>query len=382
MEHISNDKGDEQRPSKYNDQNNIAHNPTTTKISSTKFYGEFHGHKLKHLRQLYPLLREQSEALIWTAGDSSLDNKYWFHDTRPAVGAYAQILHPPVSVCDVTYWLNYLLSARSYTDGLNSSSQNHRKYYAAINTAVEATTLNERVFKLKPQDKFLRDNLSSNDVLIVSIGGNDIALCPTPCTILSVMGLVCCFPQRGCLEGARSFGSVPVDDCCCGCGPSSASCLCSCPPCFGYFRHLFGTRVQKYIEALTSKTKPKKILVCMIYYPDENNVPSWANAALGTLGYDRNPGKIQLLIRKFFEEATSRIQIPGSEVIPIPLFHTLDGTRSEDYVARVEPSATGGRKMAEYLLDAIHNGGSSNMPFNSSSSVTAPKASLIDRKET
>mmetsp|Transcript_8194 Transcript_8194/g.17148 ORF Transcript_8194/g.17148 Transcript_8194/m.17148 type:complete len:121 (-) Transcript_8194:437-799(-) len=120
----------------------------------------------------------------------------------------------------------------------------------------------------------------------------------------------------------------------------------------------------------------------MIYYPDENNVPSWANAALGTLGYDRNPGKIQLLIRKFFEEATSRIQIPGSEVIPIPLFHTLDGTRSEDYVARVEPSATGGRKMAEYLLDAIHNGGSSNMPFNSSSSVTAPKASLIDRKET
>ncbi len=63
-------------------------------------------------------------------------------------------------------------------------------------------------------------------------------------------------------------------------------------------------RVQKYIEALTSKTKPKKILVCMIYYPDEKNVPSWANAALGALGYDQNPGKIQLLIRKFFEEAT------------------------------------------------------------------------------
>lgn len=63
-------------------------------------------------------------------------------------------------------------------------------------------------------------------------------------------------------------------------------------------------RVQKYIEALTSKTRPKKILVCMIYYPDENNVPSWANAALGTLGYNRNPAKLQLLIRKVFEEAT------------------------------------------------------------------------------
>ena len=66
-------------------------------------------------------------------------------------------------------------------------------------------------------------------------------------------------------------------------------------------------RTQKYIEALTSKTKPKKILVCMIYYPDENNVPSWANAALGALGYNTNPAKIQLLIRKFFEEATKYV---------------------------------------------------------------------------
>ena len=63
-------------------------------------------------------------------------------------------------------------------------------------------------------------------------------------------------------------------------------------------------RTQKYIEALTSKTKPTLILVCMIYYPDENNTPSWANASLGALGYNQNPAKIQLLIRKFYEEAT------------------------------------------------------------------------------
>lgn len=64
------------------------------------------------------------------------------------------------------------------------------------------------------------------------------------------------------------------------------------------------TRTQKYIEALTAKTKPKKILVCMIYYPDMNNVPSWANSALGALDYNQNPVKLQLLIRKMFEEAT------------------------------------------------------------------------------
>ena len=66
-------------------------------------------------------------------------------------------------------------------------------------------------------------------------------------------------------------------------------------------------RVQKYIEALTSKTKPKLVLVCMIYYPDETNVPSWASPALGALSYNSNPQKLQLLIRKSFVEATSYV---------------------------------------------------------------------------
>ena len=69
--------------------------------------------------------------------------------------------------------------------------------------------------------------------------------------------------------------------------------------------HLFGTRVEKYLERLTAKTKPKKILVCMIYYLDENVVPSWANPALGALGYNTNPQKLQLMIRRAFVEATS-----------------------------------------------------------------------------
>jgi len=54
----------------------------------------------------------------------------------------------------------------------------------------------------------------------------------------------------------------------------------------------------------------------------------------------------------------SKIQIPGCEVIPIPLFHVLNGKDSEDYVARVEPSQVGGRKMAEYLLDVLERSSS------------------------
>jgi hypothetical protein len=113
---------------------------------------------------------------------------------------------------------------------------------------------------------------------------------------------------------------------------------------------MFGTRVQKYIDALTAKTKPTKILVCMIYFLDETPNPGWAGAALGAMGYNRDPGRLQSFIRKVFLEATTSIQIEGTEVIHVPLFHVLDGKNTNDYVQRVEPSPSGGRKMAEYLL--------------------------------
>mmetsp|Transcript_7332 Transcript_7332/g.11029 ORF Transcript_7332/g.11029 Transcript_7332/m.11029 type:complete len:208 (+) Transcript_7332:98-721(+) len=202
------------------------------RIRSSDFYGEYHGHKVEHLEKLLPLLRSSSDCLIWTSGDSSLDNKYWFGDRKPAVGAYQSILTPPTSICDVTYWLNYLSDNR-HKDGKGEK-------IAAINAAVEASTLNERSYELRPQDKFLRDNISSNDILIVSIGGNDVAMMPTPCTIAAMAGLLCL--PANCVERGVTCCAVPCNDHCCGCGPSLCSCAGSCPPCLGYFRHLFGTR--------------------------------------------------------------------------------------------------------------------------------------------
>lgn len=315
------------------------------KVSSSRFYGEYNGHRVEDLEILLPRLRSSSDSILWTAGDSSLDNKYWFHESAEAVGAYKEVLEPPRSKCDVTYWLNKVAESSSRM--------------ATINTAVEATTLNERTLRLRPQDKFLRDNIREEDTLVVSIGGNDVALSPSPCTILNMLCLLSL--PLGCIENTTSCGAAPCNDCCCGCGPSLLSCGCTCPPCAGYFRHLFGVRVEKYIQQLTSKTKPHKILVCMIYYPDENNVPSWANAALGALGYNKEPAKLQAMIRKTFQMATSNIRIPGSQVIPVPLYHVLDGKRSEDYVARVEPSAIGGRKMAEYILDMMQRPAAATM---------------------
>ena len=348
-----------------------------SRIRANSFYSEYHGHKISHLNILLPALRESTDALIWTAGDSSLDNKYWFNDTAPAVEGtvYQTILDPPRMKMDVTYWLNRLLKDAeeerknrpvSHNSCNNSGSRSRQPRLAAINAAVEATTLNERTFRLRPQDIFIRDNIRSEDILIVSVGGNDVALMPLPCTIASLGGILC-LPSF-CLEQGFSYGACHLDDCCLGCGASLASCACACPPCLGYVKHLFGTRVEKYIQALTAKTKPHKILVCMIYYPDEANSPSWSGPALGALGYNSNPTKVQTLIRKGFHEATSSIRIRGSQVIPVPLFHALDGKNTSDYIQRVEPSPNGGRKLAELLINAIEQVNSTfikdgNMPM-------------------
>lgn len=264
-----------------------------------------------------------------------------------------------MSNTDITYWMNDIVVNDANDSSTTADEGNNSIKYGTINTAVEATTLNQRTYHLLPQDKFIRDNIKEDDVLIVSIGGNDIALAPTPCTIISILSLICCVPYT-IVDRGHACCSLPIDDYCYGCCTSFLSCFGACPPCLGYFRHLFCTRVQKYVEALTSKTKPKKVLVCMIYYPDESNTPSWANTALTALGYNSNPEKLQMLIRKIFEEAISRITISNTEVIPVPLFNVLDGKNSNDYIARVEPSATGGRKMAEFLLDIIHRSSSSS----------------------
>jgi len=53
-----------------------------------------------------------------------------FGDRKPAVGAYQSILTPPTSICDVTYWLNYLSDNR-HKDGKGEK-------IAAINAAGKA----------------------------------------------------------------------------------------------------------------------------------------------------------------------------------------------------------------------------------------------------
>mmetsp|Transcript_30892 Transcript_30892/g.51134 ORF Transcript_30892/g.51134 Transcript_30892/m.51134 type:complete len:349 (-) Transcript_30892:261-1307(-) len=316
-------------------------------VSSSRFYLEYHGHLTNHLSQVITSLRQDSHgnerSAIFLAGDSSLDNKAWFDNTAPALNGYEACLSGDMKQ-DVCYWINAEIVRRGHT-GL-----------FCINTAIEATTLSQRACGLLSQDAFIRDHIGPQDTLIVSVGGNDIAMAPMLFTVLNLVPLACCTPNF-CLR--HCMCACPPDlqfDCgCLGCG--LPACLSATPfgwpPGAGYFADLFGHKVELYTKRLLARKRPRRVVVCMIYFLDEKSTGSWADPALCCLGYDCAPSRLQLMIRRVFELATSRIRIPGTEVVAFPLFRVLDGKTSSDYVQRVEPSASGGRKMGSALLDAV-----------------------------
>ena len=91
----------------------------------------------------------------------------------------------------------------------------------------------------------------------------------------------------------------------------------------------------------------------MLYYLDEAPGGSWADFTLQKLGYDKDPSKLQLVLREVYRRATCRLALDDVPVVPVPLYEALDGKESADYVQRVEPSSRGGQKLAELLLDRL-----------------------------
>mmetsp|Transcript_32458 Transcript_32458/g.79042 ORF Transcript_32458/g.79042 Transcript_32458/m.79042 type:complete len:340 (+) Transcript_32458:186-1205(+) len=315
-------------------------------IDAHDFYNEYHGHLIDHLETLHGrLVKEQKvKTIIFFVGDSSLDNKHWLFAvpkqtatlnekkfTAAACNGYEKILKPPRMVQDVAYWLNWEIA-----NNLKAGTS------ACINASIEESALGERDSGvLLPQDKFVRDHIGQDDVLVVSVGGNDIALKPTCCTAFNMAMLIFC-SCTCCIE------------CACGVGLP-----CCCSPAFpmglGHFLNLFKCKVEDYVRRIVVKRKPRKVVVCMIYYLDQKPGGSWADKVLGILGYNTNPKKLQTLIRKVFELATEKINIPGTEVVAFPLFKVLDGKNTNDYDNRVEPSVQGGAKMGRALFRCIYN---------------------------
>ena len=309
-------------------------------LNSNHYYSTFHGHKIEYLKHIYKILKIHSpnSAVIYLAGDSSLDNKYWFDKTYKSINGYEKVLD--VMKADINYFINKELYDRKISA-------------FCMNTAVEATTLQDRINNLLEQDEFIKDNITEKDYLIVSIGGNDIALSPLFCTMINMACLTFCTPQY--FINNCSCACVPNIDADCGCCGLS-SCLlglCSFPIGLGYMIDLFRNKVRAYVERLITYRKPKKVIISMIYYPDEIAGNSWADHTLNILGYNRNPSRLQDIIRRIFTLATQNIYIEGTEVLPLPLYTVLNGKNSKDYVERVEPSPQGSAKMAELFIDEL-----------------------------
>ncbi|MCJ1330418.1 hypothetical protein MMC10_007101 [Thelotrema lepadinum] len=290
------------------------------RIKSSPFYGEWSGHPVKDLETFHShiLSLNSTMPIIYFAGDSSLDNKAWVPSPGPGgeplpvevPNLYTGVLDPAQPKPDVAFWLNHLLGQDA----------------ACLNTAVEASLLRERDKALLPHDKFIRNHIREQDILVVSVGANDIALRPTAGTIFHMVALAWLTPT---FLIARGWA-----------------------PSLYYFRRLFRDKIQAYIKHLISKQKPRAVIVCMIYFPLEAGLSDrvgWADLALKLLGYNLWPGRLQAAIRKIYEIATKPMTVEGTEIVPCALFDVLDGKRAEDYVARAEPSVLGGRQIALYL---------------------------------
>lgn len=313
-------------------------------VLSRPFYDNWHGHSVDSLRRVVEGIAAHRAsaglapaARIFLAGDSTLDNKYWVSDVRPfpaATNGYEHVLDPPTSIPDVAFHLNTLLDAADAagTEAVASQGKNSLggHPFVAVNASVEATTLGmrERGTTLLPQDKFLRDSVGPNDVVVVCIGGNDIALQPTAKTMLAMGWLSRCSTAKNVAAGT-AWG-------------------------LGHFRKLMHDDLTAYLEALTAKQKPALLVPAMLYYPDENaKAESWAGSVLRAIGYNKSAAHLQRIIDRVFIDAVSKIRLTGVAVAPVALSTALNGKDTLDYVARVEPSVQGGQKLARLLIDHI-----------------------------
>jgi hypothetical protein len=292
------------------------------KINTSRFYFEWKGHQLPDISAFHSITLSERphKPFIYLAGDSSFDNKYWVPSSgpfgEPLPVEVPSIYHSTLDLDngqpkpDIAFWLNHFLGDSA----------------TALNLAVEASTLKERAEGLLEHDVFIRDNIRAEDILLVSIGANDIALKPTPATIFHMLQLAWLTP--------RFFLNSWT---------------------LRHFTNLFKDQMQDYVSKLIEKQKPRAIIVCMIYYPleDKAKQKSWADLPLKLLGYNRFPGQLQTAIAKMYELATKRVRIEGVDVVPCALFEVLDGKNKENYSARVEPSAEGGRKIAVLLKGIV-----------------------------
>lgn len=278
--------------------------------SSNKFYGEYHGHQDVHLKYVHKYLKYiNKNNTVYLAGDSSLDNKYWVNIPVDACNGYQNIVKGGKSRPDICHWINYLFEL------------NKMESWCCINTAVEESTVSSRSKKLLDQDKFIQRNITKNDVLIVSVGGNDLALKINVKTMFHLGKLL--------LSNDVKNNSS-----------------------FSFIVNLFKNETEKYIKELIKYNNPRMVILNSMYFPCLHG-KSWADRTLNLFNYNKNYKKVHQIMRAAYEEGTRKVKIDDVNIVTCKLFEVLDFTNEKDYVQRVEPSIMGGYKMASQYLDIM-----------------------------
>jgi hypothetical protein len=294
-------------------------------MNSVNFYSNYYGHRVQYIKKLHEHIKTiiPNGSIVYLAGDSSLDNKHYTLSSPwvTAINNYESILNPPLMTQDICYHLNSCI--------INNSNLFNLSNYSVINCAVEEATVGSKKYGLNVQDKFIQNNITPDDILIVSIGGNDLALHPSISTMYNMLKLMW-FNSKDYIKRY----------------PSNAWGM-------QHFVDLFKNETTNYIKQLISKKKPKLVIICSIYYPDKTINNSWADSVLNKLDYNRDPEKLQLIIDHIHNEAISNIKIKNVNIKYFAMSSVLDGSSTNDYVGRVEPSSIGGKKIANGLINII-----------------------------
>lgn len=284
------------------------------KIDCNRFYDNYYGHRIEDLEYIVKYSKQRFESIIYLTGDSTLDNKYWLNERIPMHEKLREVMNREYPKCrpDIAHCINTLIDPLT----------------VCINCAVEEATVESKSYiGLNAQDLIVMDNLNENDILVVSICGNDIALKPTLMTIFAIGSLLYCTPN----SVVKSGYAIQL----------------------WYLMRKFRNLLMYYIKELTSKTKPRAIILCSIYYPCIFG-RGWADKFLNMINYTNNPLKIHSLIDHIHSDITKSICLDDSiKIYPLELSKVLDFNDESDYVSRVEPSYIGGMKIANAITNII-----------------------------
>jgi hypothetical protein len=274
-------------------------------IDFARFYDTYYGHPISDLKTIIKPAHSENKCIIYLAGDSSFDNKYWLPDTnRPRVTSkYRQHSTREYARAkpDVAHWIN------EQTDDS----------IVCVNCAVEEAALSD---SLNAQDCVIQETITENDVLVVSIGGNDFALKPSILNSVLMASVLYLTPQLV-IDWGYAYNLT-------------------------YIINSLVSQLETYISTLLNNVTPKTLVICTIYYPCLHG-HGWADKFLALVGYNTHYTKIHSMIDAIHTKIESNF--PNAKCIA--LSDVLDYTNESDYIQRVEPSETGGRKMATAIIN-------------------------------